>query len=72
MTPEERFNKIINHQESDRIPIDVGATTLTGMTANCHKNLKEFLGFTCPDESIDEWGFTGKLPVYIVGLQLIL
>lgn len=44
MTSEERIKVTLQHQEPDRIPLDFGATLLTGIHINAYKNLLNYLG----------------------------
>lgn len=44
MTSEERIKLALQHQEADRIPLDFGATLLTGIHINAYKNLLTYLG----------------------------
>jgi len=44
MTPRERVLAAIRHQEPDRVPIDLGATAVSGIMAVCYKKLKTYLG----------------------------
>ena len=46
MNSRERVLAAINHQESDRIPIDLGATPSSGISAIAYTNLKKHLGMT--------------------------
>jgi uroporphyrinogen decarboxylase len=50
MNHRERLIAAINHVEPDRIPLDFGGTTVTGITTNANINLRKFLGL--PTESI--------------------
>ncbi|MDZ7342582.1 MAG: methyltransferase [candidate division KSB1 bacterium] len=66
MDSRQRFKLAMTHQNSDRPPIDIGATTLTSMTPRCQDRLRQFLGFSgAPeltnsgvDERILEWAGT--------------
>lgn len=66
MNSRERFESIMSHATPDRIPIDIGGTSLTGMRPNCQENLRQFLGFSGNpaalhngiDEKILEWAGT--------------
>ena len=40
MTPRERLCKAINHQEADRVPLDLGSTLVTGIQASTYAGLK--------------------------------
>ena len=44
MNSRERVLSTINHQEPDRVPIDIGATLSTGIHAIAYTRLKEYLG----------------------------
>ena len=44
MNSRERVLKSINHQEPDRIPVDLGGTPVTGISAIAYHNLKKHLG----------------------------
>ena len=41
----QRFQACMQHQTPDRPPLDLGATTLTGMRPGCQKRLADLLGF---------------------------
>jgi len=49
MTPRERILAACEHQESDRIPIDMGSSLVTSITSAAYVPLREHLGFG-PDE----------------------
>ncbi len=44
MNSRERILSVIEHKEPDRVPVDLGATTVTGITAIAYHNLKNYLG----------------------------
>jgi hypothetical protein len=44
MTPRERVRRTINHEEPDRIPIDLGSSLVTSICASSYSNLKKALG----------------------------
>ena len=44
MNPRERALAAINHQEPDRVPIDIGSTIVTTLTRTAYDNLREYLG----------------------------
>lgn len=44
MTHRERVLRALNHEEPDRVPIDIGGTIVTGITALAYRNLKAYLG----------------------------
>jgi len=44
MTPRERVLAAIDHKESDKVPLDLGATPSSGISAVAHNKLKRHLG----------------------------
>ncbi len=58
-----RFAQAMRHQAPDRVPLDIGGTSLTGMRPGCQQRLRELLGFTGQpastwrgiDERLLEW-----------------
>ena len=48
LTSRERFNLALNHQEPDRVPIDLGSITSTIRTVEAYDRLKEYLGVGIP------------------------
>lgn len=52
MTPRERVNAALNHQESDRVPIDLGGFQ-TGIHKNAYKELIDYLGIKEDIEILD-------------------
>ena len=61
MTPRERVQAAIRHEEPDRVPIDLGSNGNTGIQAICYNKLKAYLG-------IDE----GQTRVYDAMQQLAI
>ncbi|TFG27432.1 MAG: methyltransferase [Promethearchaeota archaeon] len=59
MNSRERVLASINHKEPDRVPIDLGSSTVTGINAIAYDNLKKYLGIT-----------TGHTRIYDVVQQL--
>jgi uroporphyrinogen decarboxylase len=54
MNPRERALAALNHQEPDRVPVDLGATIVTTLTRIAYDNLRAYLGMppdTTPDIS---------------------
>ncbi|MBL7210784.1 MAG: hypothetical protein ISS61_00235 [Desulfobacteraceae bacterium] len=45
LTSRERIRLALNHQETDRIPVDLGGSDCTTITVKAYDNLKEHLGF---------------------------
>lgn len=46
MTSRERVIRTINHEKTDRMPIDLGVHFSTGISAFAYRNLREYLGFS--------------------------
>ena len=57
MTNRQRFECAMRRVPPDRVPLDIGATSLTGIRSDCRKRLADLLGFTT-DEQIREWAGT--------------
>ena len=63
MNSRQRFALAMRHQAADRVPLDIGGTSLTGMRPGCQARLRELLGFTGQpaatwrgiDERLLEW-----------------
>ena len=53
MTPRERVLRAINHQETDRVPMDLGATRQSGIAASAYHRLKRVLGLRTPTRVVD-------------------
>lgn len=53
MNSAERMEKALNHQEPDRVPLDLGGI-VSGITLKAHLNLKEYLGIEEKDYIIDK------------------
>ena len=43
MTPREQAGRALYHQEPDRVPLDLGATAVKGLTIQAYQNLRRFL-----------------------------
>jgi len=48
MTSRERVRKALGHQEADRVPLDLGATAVTGMHVSSVHQLRQALGLDPP------------------------
>jgi len=59
MTSRERILAAINHQHADRIPVDLGSTPSSGISAIAYSNLKKYMGLK-----------TGQTRIYDVVQQL--
>ena len=53
MNSRERVQLALNHQQPDRVPIDVGGTRQSGIAASTYHKLKERLGFSTPTRVFD-------------------
>lgn len=53
MTSRERVLCAINHQETDRVPIDLGATRQSGISVSTYHRLKQHLGMTTTTRLVD-------------------
>jgi len=60
MTPRERVMRALNHQEPDRIPIDLGATIVSSITKTAYIELKRHLGL--PLTEIKMLDYVQQLP----------
>jgi len=52
MNSRERLLKTLNHEEPDRVPVDLGGI-VTGITKVAHRRLREHLGFEGREQIID-------------------
>ena len=46
MTSRERVQRALNHQEPDRVPVDLASTLVTGIQASMYAKLKKAFGIT--------------------------
>lgn len=60
LSPRERVRRALNHQEPDRIPIDLGATIVSSITVKSYTELKRHLGL--PLEQIKMLDYVQQLP----------
>lgn len=60
MKPRERVLLALNHQEADRIPIDLGGTLVSSITRGAYIDLKNYLGM--PEEEIRILDYVQQLP----------
>jgi hypothetical protein len=52
MNSRERMNLSLNHQEPDRIPLDLGGSAVTGMHVSTVYNLRQALGLDSPGTAV--------------------
>jgi len=53
MNSRERILTAINHRQPDRVPVDLAASTVTGISAIAYSNLKKHLGIEKPTRVFD-------------------
>ncbi|HNR42574.1 MAG TPA: uroporphyrinogen decarboxylase family protein [Bacteroidales bacterium] len=53
MNSRERILASLNHRQPDRVPVDLGASTVTGISAIAYGNLKKVLGISRPTRVFD-------------------
>jgi uroporphyrinogen decarboxylase len=53
MTSRERVLCALNHQQPDRLPVDVGGTSVSGIAASAYHRLKQHLGISSPTRVVD-------------------
>jgi uroporphyrinogen decarboxylase len=53
MTPQKRVELTLHHKEPDRVPIDLGSTSATGISARAYEALVDYLGLQKPVRIID-------------------
>lgn len=53
MTSRERIMAAIDHREPERVPVDLGASTVTGISAMAYNKLKQSLGVDTPTRVFD-------------------
>jgi uroporphyrinogen decarboxylase len=60
MNPRQRVQAALNHQEGDRIPIDLGATIVSSITRRAYTDFKQYLNL--PLEEIRMLDYVQQLP----------
>src|SRR4030043_1750865 len=53
MNSRDRINASLKHEETDRIPVDLGATESSGITWIAYNNLKKYLGINTETKVYD-------------------
>ena len=54
MTPRERVWAAVNHQEPDRVPLDIGGGSSTGIVVEGYEKLKEHLGVSSETQEMNK------------------
>ncbi len=52
MNSRDRIIAALKHEETDRIPVDLGATESSGITWIAYNNLKKYLGINTRNKSV--------------------
>lgn len=68
MNSRERVNSSINHSQPDKVPIDLGSTTVTGISAIAYNRLKKHLGICKPTRVYDVVQQLANVDVEIIDL----
>ncbi len=79
MTPRECIIASVEHRQPGRVPVDVGASTVTGISAMAYNKLKKLLGIDAPTRVFDvvqqlamvDEGVTGALGTDAIDLNRI-
>jgi hypothetical protein len=66
MNSRERVLKAINHEEPDRVPIDLGGSIVTGIMAGALVRLRRHLGFEGPVKVYDMFQMLGEVTFDLV------
>ena len=66
MNSRERVMKAVNHQEPDRVPIDLGGSIVTGIMAGALVRLRQHLGLTGPVQVYDVFQMLGEVAFDLV------
>jgi uroporphyrinogen decarboxylase len=61
ISPRERVQLAINHQEPDRVPIILGTSNTTGMKVRPYRGLKNLLGIESPERWLYDWPELGTI-----------
>ncbi len=61
MNSRERVLKALNHEEPDRVPIDLGGTRQSGVAASAYHRLKQKLGLTTPTRVFDVYQMIAEI-----------
>lgn len=63
MTPRQRVQAAINHEEPDRVPIILGVSNATGIKMKPYQGIKKLAGIEAPDEYIYDWPELGTAKI---------
>ena len=71
MTPmrhRERVLKALNHEETDRVPLDLGSSSVTGINLHAYENLKKHLGLDIKTKVLSSRSQLATVDERILGL----
>jgi uroporphyrinogen decarboxylase len=68
MNSKERITAAINHRQPDKVPIDLGSSTVTGISAIAYNNLKSHLKINSPTRVFDVVQQLANIDMEIVDL----
>ena len=71
MKPRERLQKALNHQEPDRVPMDLGATRNSGITMPAYRRLVESLGLALETQPLGTTGNSRVLGVAAIDERVL-
>jgi len=62
----DRVLRAINHQQADRVPIDIGGTRQSGIAATTYHQLKQKLGLNTPTHVFDLYQMLAEIEEPVV------
>jgi uroporphyrinogen decarboxylase len=68
MTSRERVLLALNHQEPDRVPLDIGGGTSTSISIAAYDKLKAYLGITAPTKTLSNLYQTAQVDGDVMAL----
>jgi len=68
MNSRERILLSINHKQPDKVPIDLGSSTVTGISGIAYNNLKKYLNISGPTRIVDVIQQLANIDMEIVNL----
>lgn len=71
MNPRERLQRALNHQEPDRVPMDLGATRNSGITMPAYRRLVESLGLALETQPLGTTGNSRVLGVAAIDERVL-
>lgn len=75
MTSKERFDLTVNHRQADRLVVDFGATSVTGMHVLAVENLRKYFGLeNKPVRVVDPYQMLGEIDqelIELIGIDIV-